>query len=49
VRLAQASMGKKETVVSELCNELGITRATLYRYVSPSGKLRDYAKRVLNQ
>jgi DNA invertase Pin-like site-specific DNA recombinase len=49
VRMAQASMGKKETIVSTLCCELGITRATLYRYVSPSGKLRDYGKRVLNQ
>ena len=47
VRLAQAAMGKKETVVSELCAELGITRATLYRYISPTGELRDYGKRVL--
>jgi DNA invertase Pin-like site-specific DNA recombinase len=48
VRLAQAAMGKKETIVSELCGELGITRATLYRYLSPEGQLRDYGKRVLN-
>lgn len=47
VRLAQAAMGKKETVVSKLCVELGITRATLYRYISPTGELRDYGKRVL--
>jgi DNA invertase Pin-like site-specific DNA recombinase len=47
VRLAQAAMGKKETLVSELCKELGITRATLYRYISPSGELRDHGKRVL--
>ena len=39
--------GKKETVVSELCAELGITRATLYRYVSPKGRLREHGKRVL--
>jgi hypothetical protein len=25
----------------------GITRATLYRYVSPTGELRDHGKRVL--
>lgn len=43
IRLAQAAMGKKETVVSELCQELGITRATLYRYVSPAGELRQNA------
>jgi DNA invertase Pin-like site-specific DNA recombinase len=48
VRLAQAAMGNKETVVSELCDELGITRATLYRYIDPKGQLRDHGKRVLS-
>ena len=33
-----AAMSNKETVVNDLCRELGITRQTLYRYVSPSGK-----------
>lgn len=47
IRLAQASMGKKETVVSELCKELGITRATLYRYVSTSDELRNNALKML--
>jgi DNA invertase Pin-like site-specific DNA recombinase len=47
VRLAQAAMGKKETRVSELCGELGITRTTLYRYVGPDGALRENGKRVL--
>ncbi len=47
IRLAQAAMGKKETRVNELCRELGVTRPTLYRYVSPDGTLRDYGKRVL--
>ena len=49
VRLAQASMGKTETMISELCGELGITRATLYRYVGPNGELREYGKRVLGK
>src|ERR1035437_7294362 len=40
VRLAMASMGKPNTKVSELCKELGITRQTLYRHVSPSGETR---------
>lgn len=48
VRLAQAAMGKKETIVSELCGELGITRATLYRYIGPEGQLREHGKRVLS-
>jgi DNA invertase Pin-like site-specific DNA recombinase len=47
VRLAQVAMGKKETVVGDLCKELGITRPTIYRYVGPDGKIREYGKRVL--
>ena len=47
VRLAESAMGKNETIVSQLCSELGITRATLYRYVSPDGTLREYGTRVL--
>lgn len=47
VHLAQAAMGKKETQVRELCEELGVTRVTLYRYVGPDGTLRDYGRRRL--
>ncbi len=47
IRLAQAAMKKRDTSVSELSDELGITRQTLYRYVGPKGQLRDYGKRVL--
>ena len=47
VRLAQASMKKKDTTVSELCDELGVTRVTLYRYVGPDGKLREHGQKVL--
>jgi len=48
LRLALASMGKPETKVSDLCTELGITRQTLYRHVSPSGDLRPDGKKLLN-
>ncbi len=48
VRLAVASMKNRDTSVAELCKELKITRATLYKYISPEGELRDYGKRVLN-
>ena len=48
VRLAEASMKNRDTSVAELCKELKITRATLYKYISPEGELRDYGKRVLN-
>jgi DNA-binding phage protein len=45
VRLVMAAMGQKETHVGDLCKELGVTRQTLYRHVSPSGELRpDGAK-----
>ncbi len=47
VRLAQAAMAQRDTSVSDLCRELGIERVTLYRYVGPTGELRDYGKRVL--
>ena len=40
LRLAMASMGKPETNVGSLCLELGITRSTLYRHVSPTGEPR---------
>ena len=48
VRLAEASMKNRDTSVAELCKELKITRATLYKYISPEGEFRDYGKRVLN-
>src|ERR1017187_1546184 len=48
VRLAAAAMGKKGTVVGDLCEELGITRATIYRYVSPTGELRRDGKKVVD-
>lgn len=47
LRLAMAAMGQPETKVGSLCNELGITRQTLYRHVAPDGSLRDDGKRLL--
>ncbi|MGV8973326.1 MAG: recombinase family protein [Rhodoglobus sp.] len=49
VRLAMASMGKPETKVSDLCEELGISRQTLYRHVSPTGEPRPDGVRVLTR
>jgi len=40
-RLAMASMGQPETKVGDLCKELGVTRQTLYRHVSPKEELRS--------
>lgn len=47
VRLAQTAMKDRTTNVSKLCQEFGIARVTLYRYVSPTGELREHGKRVL--
>ena len=44
LRLAIASMGTTQTHVGDLCRELGITRQTLYRHVSPSGEIREDGK-----
>jgi DNA invertase Pin-like site-specific DNA recombinase len=48
LRLAMAAMGKPETNVGDLCRELGVTRSTLYRHVSPTGKLRGDGARLVN-
>jgi len=47
IRLAQAAMEKPETKVSDLCEELGITRQTLYRHVSPKGQLRGDGEKFM--
>jgi DNA invertase Pin-like site-specific DNA recombinase len=48
VRLAQAAMHNRDAKVSELCEELGIARVTLYRYVSPDGELRTFCPYLSN-
>jgi DNA invertase Pin-like site-specific DNA recombinase len=47
LRLAQAAMGKRETNVAALCDELGITRQTLYRHVDPKGEIRPDGLKLL--
>ena len=51
VRLAQVAMANRDVKVSELCKELGITRVTLYKYISPNGELHEqlceHGKKVL--
>ncbi len=49
VRLAMSAMGKPETKVSQLCEELEITRQTLYRHVSPTGELRQDGKKLIKE
>ncbi|TFD07893.1 recombinase family protein [Cryobacterium sp. TMT1-2-2] len=49
IRLAMAAMGQKETKVGELSKELGISRQTLYRHVSPTGELRPDGAKLLGK
>jgi len=49
LRLAQAAMGKPETKIAPLCRELGISRQTLYRHVSPEGTLREHGAKLLGR
>ena len=49
VRFAQSAVQHRETHISSLCKELGVSRQTLYRYVSPEGELRAYGKQVLGK
>ncbi len=46
LRLASASMGKPDTNIAELCTELGISRQTLYRHLSPTGQLRPDGQKL---
>lgn len=47
LRLAMSAMSHPETNVGGLCRELGITRQTLYRHVSPEGSLREDGQKLL--
>jgi len=47
IKIAMASMVQPNTVVSELCRELGVSRQTLYRHVGPDGQLREAGRRML--
>jgi DNA invertase Pin-like site-specific DNA recombinase len=47
LRLAIAAMSKRDTSVGDLCEELGVTRQTLYRYVGPAGELRSAGEDLL--
>ena len=48
-RMTGCSMGQPETKVGDLCEELWITRQTLYRHVSPQGELRPDGVKLLSR
>ncbi len=47
LRRAQAAMSHRDTSVSELCKELGVASATLYRFVRPDGSLTERGEAFL--
>lgn len=49
LRLAMASMGQPEIKAGDLCDEMDITRQTLYRQVSPTGELRPDGLKLLSR
>ncbi len=49
VRLANAAMASRDTSVAEPCQEPGVGRVTLYRYVDLAGALRENGRRVLEE
>lgn len=49
LKLAQAALKDPTTQVQALCKELGITRQTLYRHLSPHGELRQDGQKALQK
>jgi DNA invertase Pin-like site-specific DNA recombinase len=47
LRRAQAAMKYRDTSIAALCEELGISKPTLYRNLTPAGELTQAGMRVL--
>jgi DNA invertase Pin-like site-specific DNA recombinase len=47
LRRAQAAMASRDTHVTELCEELGVSPAALYNYVRPNGDLTGRGQALL--
>jgi hypothetical protein len=47
IRFLQEAMSKREKFVLDFVVEIGISKATAYRYVGSNGELRPDGKRVL--
>src|SRR5258706_5927373 len=47
LRRAQAAMQNRDTSIAQLCAELGVTKPTLYRNLTPTGELTEAGKHVL--
>jgi len=47
--VAAGAMKSGSTSIKELCEELGISKPTLYRYVSPEGEIRKAGEHLLKK
>jgi DNA invertase Pin-like site-specific DNA recombinase len=47
IRRAQAALQHRDTNVMELCKELGVSKSTLYRNLTPDGKLTVHGEKLL--
>lgn len=41
IAVASKLMQDRDTPISEVCEAVGVSRATLYRYLTPDGKPRE--------
>jgi DNA invertase Pin-like site-specific DNA recombinase len=48
IRRAQAAMQHRDTSASALCSELGVSRATLYNYVTATGELTERGQNAID-
>jgi DNA invertase Pin-like site-specific DNA recombinase len=49
LRTAQAAMANRDTSVADLAKELGVSKVTLYRHVTPKGELTEKGKAILKK
>lgn len=49
ILLAQQAMKKRTMTVDSLCEQLGVSRSTLYRHVTPNGDLTVLGQKVIDE
>jgi DNA invertase Pin-like site-specific DNA recombinase len=49
LRTAQAAMANRDTSVADLAKELGVSKVTLYRHVTPKGELTEKGRALLGK
>jgi DNA invertase Pin-like site-specific DNA recombinase len=47
LRQVQAALRNRDTSVTELCDELGVSKSTLYRNLTPDGELTVHGEKLL--